>query len=103
MALDIEGATVGYDSAGVKQLMTDIQAHVIEEAAGKLTANLTTLDTAIDDCWAGRAAEVFKTNMEKDVNAIKDALNQAYGSLSAEVSQIVSQMGQVDQELVQSR
>lgn len=103
MPLTITGATVGYDNGGVNQLMQDIHANMIEEAANQLETNLETLNTAVDEVWVGHSADVFKENMRTDVTKIKEALNKAYDSLSSEISQVVQRMGEVDQELVKNR
>ena len=103
MALTIEGATVGYDSAGVKQLSNDIKTEQIDEAITNLDKNFETLTTAVDDIWAGRAAENFKTNMKTDVEKLKAALNATHAVLDSELNQIVKAMGNVDQELVEKR
>lgn len=103
MALTIEGATVGYDVAGVQKLLVDIKTQVIEEASKKMKSSLSTLNAAVDEVWAGHSADTFKKNMKTDVNSICNALDKTYDALYSEVNQIIKAMGQVDQNLVKKR
>lgn len=103
MAVTIEGVTVGYDKAGLQQLMTDIKANVIDEAADKLDNSFDSLTTSIDNIWAGTSANIFKNNMKNDVEKIKTALQSAYVTLSAEINAIQGAMGEVDDQLVKNR
>lgn len=101
MALDISRASVGYDSEGVKNLMNDIKASVIEETKEKLKNSETNLDNALDEIWQGHSEETFKSNMHEDVLVVCDALDTAYATLAAEIIRAGTAMGAADQELVQ--
>jgi uncharacterized protein YukE len=102
MALDINGATVGYDHAGIDTLLRDIKANVIEEAKEKLKSSEATLDESLDNIWQGKSEETFKNNMHQDVLVVCDALDKAYDTLAAEIYRTGSAMGQVDEGLVES-
>ena len=101
MALNIEGATVGYDSEGVNDLLNQIKADVIEDAKTKLKESESTLTEALDAIWQGKSEETFKSNMHADVLVVCDALDKAYATLHAEVYKTVYAMGHVDENLVQ--
>ena len=101
MALNIEGATVGYDHAGIDALMGEIKADVIEEAKNKLKESESTLDESLDTIWQGKSEETFKSNMHEDVLVVCDALDKAYDTLAAEIYRAGHAMGRVDEELVQ--
>lgn len=101
MALNIEGATVGFDQDGVRNLLSDIKANVIQEAQDQLKTSVGELDTALDDIWQGKSEERFKSNMHEDVETICDALDDAYNSLVAEIGRARDAMGAVDNTLVE--
>lgn len=101
MALTIENATVGYNQDGIKSLMEDIKANVIEEAKNSLKNSENTLDEALDEIWQGKSEETFKSNMHEDVLVVCDALDTAYNTLAAEIYRAGHAMGRVDEELVQ--
>lgn len=100
MALDINGATVGYDAEGLNTLLTNIKANVIEEAKEALKNSESKLDEALDAIWQGKSEETFKSNMHEDVLKVCDALDTAYNSLNAEVSKAALAMAHVDGALV---
>ena len=101
--LTIEGADIGYDSAGVKQLYSMIHASVIEEAASAMHQNVTKLETSLKDIWAGHSADQFVKNMKTDIETISKALSAAEDQLHSEINQILTAMGQVDDTLIQAR
>lgn len=101
MALDITGATVGYDQEGVQTLLDDIKASLITESIEKLRGSETDLATALDEIWRGESEEAFKSNMHDDVETICKALGGAYTALEAEITRTRDAMGEVDNQLVQ--
>ena len=103
MALTIEGATVGYDNEGVNKLSQDIKAEQIDAAISHMKGNLETWTSTVDEVWRGHSADIFKQNVQTDVEKITSALEKTHEALDAELKQIVKAMGNVDQELVKSR
>lgn len=101
MALEIKDATVGYDEQGVRSLLNDIKANVIEEAENKLESSESKLIEALDDIWAGRSADTFKSNMHEDILTVRQALEGAYRALETEIYNARSAMGNVDDNLVE--
>ncbi|MBQ9684801.1 hypothetical protein IJV57_05020 [Candidatus Saccharibacteria bacterium] len=103
MTLDIEGATTGYDSAGIASLLKVIHADVIKAASDKLKTDKVNLDTALDAIWQGKSELIFKNNLEEDVKKICKGLEDAYKTLESEVTQTGQQMGKVDENLVEKK
>ena len=103
MTLNIDGATTGYDSAGIASLLQIIHADVIQAASDKLTADKATLDTALDSIWQGKSELIFKSNLEADVKKVCKGLEDAYKVLESEVTQTGQQMGKVDENLVEKK
>lgn len=100
MALDINGATVGFDQWGIKNLLDDIKASLIVESIEKLHSSRADLDNALDEIWQGESEEAFKSNMHEDVETVCNALDSAYKALEAEISRTRDAMGEVDENLV---
>ena len=103
MALTIEGATVGYDTDGVMKLLQDIHDHVITEASDEMKNGVEELNTSVDEIWAGKSADQFKQNMLTDITTIRSALDATYDALRSEISQIVTAMSNVDEQLIEKR
>lgn len=100
MALNIEGATVGFDQEGISTLMADIQASVIQEAKDKLDAERENLNSTLDEIWQGHSEEIFKQNMFNDIETLKRQYDIVYNALAAEISQLHKAMGDIDENLV---
>lgn len=101
MTLEIKDATVGYNEQGVRSLLDDIRANVIEEAESKLESSETKLIEALDDIWVGKSADAFKSNMHEDILTVRQALESAYKALEIEIYNARSAMGNVDANLVE--
>ena len=96
MALTIQGATIGFDANEVQTALNNIHTQVIEEAKGQLRQQLTQLYTSVDEVWVGQSAEIFKDNMQVDVDGVCQGLDAAYEVLKSEFSQITSDMINAD-------
>ena len=103
MALTIDGATTGYDTTGIGQLLQIIHADVIQKAADKLKTDKVNLDTALDAIWQGKSETQIKNNRQKNVEKICEGLEKAYKDLESEVTQTGQQMGKVDENLVEKK
>ncbi len=100
MALNIEGADIGYDQTGLTNLIKDIKTNVIDDACTKLDTAAANLEKDLEPVWQGHSAKQFIKNMNEDIKAIKAALNTAKDALEKELSQITNAMTQIDQDLV---
>ena len=103
MALNIEGASIGFDANNVETALNNLNTHVIQDSITKMNGSLQTLRESVDNAWVGASAEQFKKNMESDVKKITQALQDTYEILKTQMYSIVNEMASVDQELVQGR
>ena len=103
MALNIEGATLGYDANNVQDALNSLNMQVIEGSKVRLKNSLLSLRETVDSVWVGQSAEQFKKNMDYDVDTICKALDETRGVLETELHEIVNKMNEVDQNLVQGR
>ena len=103
MALNIEGATLGYDANNIRALLNDMNTNVIQETISKMGSGLGDLDSHVDEVWVGASAKNFKNNMSHDKDVIAAALRESYVALEGELNQIVNKMDELDRNLVQER
>ena len=103
MALEIEGASIGYDSNNLQSTLMDIHTDCIIKAQNELRTNLKDLNDALNECWVGVSADNFKSNMEKDVEGICKGLESAYNDLVEEFKGILAELAKIDEELVTKR
>ncbi len=103
MALNISGASIGYDENNVTAALNRIENDVIANMKSELRNRLSQLRDEVNQCWIGKSAETFKENMDHDVELICQGLDAAYTGLENEFNKIKAGLAEVDQELVQKR
>ena len=103
MALNIEGATIGFDANNVETALNNLNAQVIQEAIKTMNSSMSKLRDSVDEAWVGASAEQFKANMESDKNKITENLQESYDVLKSEMYQIVNEMADADAALVDRR
>lgn len=103
MALNIEGATIGYDENNMTRTLNNVHNNCVEQAKKGLRTNLSELNSSVNRCWVGQSAENFKSNMEHDVEEICKGLEAAYLGLEAEFKKVIAGLAEIDQQLVDKR
>ncbi len=103
MALNIEGATIGFDSNNVETALNNLNTKVIQDTIVKMNSSMSTLRDYVDSAWVGASAEQFKNNMEADKEKIAQSLRDTYDILKSEMYQIVNEMATADEELIKGR
>lgn len=103
MALNIEGATIGFDSNNVETALNNLNTKVIQDTIVKMNSSMSTLRDYVDSAWVGASAEQFKNNMEADKEKIAQSLRDTYDVLKSEMYQIVNEMATADEELIKGR
>lgn len=103
MALNIEGATLGYDANNVMAAFNSLNQVVIGETVQKLQQGTAGVRSDVDSVWVGASAEQFKKNIDFDADVISKALYETREVLKGELAQIVIKMDEVDQNLVSER
>lgn len=103
MALNIEGAKIGYDENNMNATLNHVHNDCVIYAKNALRQNLATLRDELHACWIGQSAENFLSNMEKDVEDICKGLDSGYEGLEAEFKKALAEMTAVDESLVTKR
>lgn len=103
MALNIEGATIGFDANNVETALNNLNTRVIQDTIAKMNSKMSDLRNYVDSAWVGASAEQFKQNMESDKDKISQSLRDTYDVLKSEMYQIVNEMAAADEQLVNRR
>lgn len=99
MALNIEGATHGYDSNNVQNLINHINVKCVSDTISALNLGISTLRSEIDNAWVGASAEKFKEKVENDANEVSKAIEQAGQTCVDFINSTVSKMAEVDNSI----
>ena len=103
MALNIDGATIGYDANSMATTLDHIHNNCVVEAQNSLRTNMATLRESVHACWVGQSANTYLENMQTDVDQIIQGLEEAYRGLEAEFKKALSGLAEIDQQLVDKR
>ena len=103
MGLNIEGATIGYDSGHLTSTLNNIHNNCVVKAQNNLRRSLNTLRDSVHECWQGKSAEAFLANMEGDVDKLCSILQDQYNALEGTFKQTLAEMKELDEGLVNRR
>ena len=103
MALNIEGASIGYDETNMVATLNNVHNNCVLTAERALRNNLAGLRDEVHLCWVGKSADNFMHNMEHDVEEICKGLDAAYEGLCAEFKKVLAGLAEVDQGLIERR
>ena len=103
MALNIDGASIGYDENQMASTLNHVHNNCVIATKNALRANLAQLRQEVHACWVGQSANNFMDNMEHDVDEICKGLDAAYEGLEAEFKKVLAGLAEIDQELVEKR
>jgi len=102
MALNIEQATVGYDTTGLQSYINKINLEVIDALIQEMDKSIPQLRETTDTVWAGQSAEAFKTRLETDCQTMKNTLNNIKEMVESEMAQIAANVDSYDQATAES-
>ena len=100
MALNIEGASIGYDANNVQQALTNLNIQCIERTITTMNSEMVKLRDVVDSAWVGASAEQFKKNMQSNVEYIENQIEAAKTQLEDEFHNIINKMQDMDDNLV---
>ncbi|MBQ6841578.1 MAG: hypothetical protein IJO63_05665 [Bacilli bacterium] len=103
MALNIENATIGYNANEVQNALNNLNTKCIEDTKSTMRTRMSDLRSTVDAGWVGASADQFKKNMEADKDRICAALDEAFGILKGELTEIVNKMSEMDKSLIAKR
>lgn len=103
MALNMEGASIGYDENQMMATLSNVHNNCVIATKSALRTNLAQLRDEVHACWVGQSANTFMDNMEHDVEEICKGLDAAYEGLEAEFKKVLAGLAEIDQQLVDKR
>ena len=98
MGFDISGATIGVDEKGMKEVLNDIKANLIDDAQDEIKEGLGTLKTNLSNFWKGEAANEFKDSLDAEYKKLKDYLENLKDKLERDLGTMAANVGQADQD-----
>lgn len=101
MALDISGASIGYDASGIGTALDNIHTKVIEETINQMKNSKDTFTDWLHTAWVGHSADNFENNFFVQEARIAIALQKAEAALRTQFGQIVTELAHADAELVE--
>ena len=99
MALDIGGATYGYDSAGLSTLKNNIRMNCIDASRDQLANGLEGLEAAISAAWVGESADKYTRKLREDVEETRRKLKQVGDQIDALLDAALKGMENVDKSI----
>lgn len=102
MALEISGASIGYNQKGLGDCLLAIHTEVIGSAITAMNDSYETFCQQVDSCWVGNSADTFKKNFEKNQERIEDGLKAAEEALETQFDLIMYELAHADSELIES-
>ncbi len=100
--LNIEQAGIGYDQTGISSFLNKLNLDVIDDLISTINGNMGTLRTAVDQVWAGQAANAFKEKMERDSDTMIKTLEGIKDDVKSEFAQIAQNIDNYDSAIADS-
>jgi len=101
--LGITNATQGYDLSGIGDYIEAIRANLIEKAIVEMRSGKEKIKETVDTVWSGKSADIYKKNLDHDVDVICKALTEAQRVLNQSIWHAASQVKTIDENIVKER
>ena len=96
---DFSSMEYGYDSAGLEAYLDAIKSQALTNAKTAVE-DISTIETACNDNWEGKAKENFITNLKQDALHVSQQFDTLYSILESEVSSVLAAMANKDESLI---
>ena len=100
--LNIEQAGIGYDQQGISAFLEKLNLDVIDDLVQTINGNMGTLRSAVDQVWAGQAANAFKDKLDRDSQTMIKTLDGIKDDVRAEFAQIAQNVDNYDSAIANS-
>ena len=101
--LTIDNSTIGFDEEELVKVIDSIKTDIVDHAIGILENGVLGVESSIKDAWVGVSADMFIRNMHSDLANVTNGLNKAYEMFEYTAREILSDMGEVDANVVLDR
>ncbi len=83
---------VGVDENGAQSLLDQLKSEVIDDLKTKLQEGLQPIFSVIDSAWVGEDRDIYKSNVQKTIDNVCNALDQVHSEFQREITSINDQM-----------
>lgn len=102
MALNIEQASVGYDTMGIQTFITNLNLNVITDLITKMNEEIPNLRQVVDQVWVGQGANAFKAKLERDFITMTKTLEAIKDSVDGQFAQIAQNVDNYDSAIAEN-
>ncbi len=98
--MDFENASHGVSFSGMESYKTELQMNTFRKIRDAIN-NTADVEAAVKAGWAGNAADNFIHNVQVGANKMSDEISNIEEMLMKELEGIASQIGDMDENLVE--
>ncbi len=98
--MDFQNASHGISFTGMETYKTDLQMNTFRRIIDAIN-NTHDVETAVRAGWVGTAADNFISNVQTGANKMADQIKDIESMLMTELDGIMSQIGDMDANLVE--
>lgn len=98
--MDFQNASHGVSFTGMESYKTDLQMNTFRKIIDAIN-NTTDVESAVKAGWVGTAADNFISNIQTGANKMSDQIKDIESMLMTELDGIMSQIGDMDANLVE--
>ena len=99
--LNLQGSVIGMSQSGMDSVRTKIKTNLIGETRTTLAGNITSVINNVGNYWQGAAADAFKEHMQKEHDAIVEALDELESAMDSSIDAMQANFTNSDQTLAQ--
>ncbi len=101
-SLNIEQASIGYDKMGMQAAVNRLNLIVFNGAAVAVRNAILPVNIAVDQCWAGQAADAFKAKFARDAETMCKTLESLEEEVRSQFAQIAKNVDNYDEAIAES-
>ncbi len=98
--MDFENASHGVSFTGMEAYKTELQMNTFRRIRDAIN-NTSDVEAAVKAGWTGTAADNFINNIQVGANRMSDQITEIENMLITELDGIMSQIGDMDENLVE--
>lgn len=98
--MDFSSASHGASATGMETYKQDLRTNVFEKLRNALN-DINDIKTAVSQGWVGTAADNFIANVITGANTLRDNVNVIEDSINQELDGAISQVYDMDENLVE--
>ena len=101
MSMELGSATIGTNTAEVKQITNNIKTNLIQAAKDQADTNLDALVDDVPNHWVGATADQFVEKVKKDKETFKKIMDEIYDRMEEDIKQMSENVVNADAQVGQ--